>query len=339
MKLQERTRDLVLLGLNHVEQAGRILEDLGGRDVVLTRTVDPAGDTKEHAARLMLAVDGRRPFDVVARDCGLGLMEALRQAAPLLAGRHPGAGAGPGAAAGGRGPGAQPAARTLQALGTPSKAGGPFEVYRRIFRRVHEALAAVDPAPSGGSTATSSGLPEHRRLVFDGVRFGADGEVDVARVLANVAGRPALYQGRGRQGPLARGAGGAARLRALRGEERPAQARGRGAPARGGEDAGREGLTAPPRPDLQRPRLRPAGPRPSPSPGPSRPHVGMLKVGLELFTAEGPPVVRAAAALGRPVFLDLKLHDIPATVEGAARSAAATGASLLTVHASRRGPR
>jgi len=64
------------------------------------------------------------------------------------------------------------------------------------------------------------------------------------------------------------------------------------------------------------------------------PHVGMLKVGLELFTAEGPPVVRAAAALGRPVFLDLKLHDIPATVEGAARSAATTGAALLTVHAS-----
>lgn len=64
------------------------------------------------------------------------------------------------------------------------------------------------------------------------------------------------------------------------------------------------------------------------------PAVGMLKVGLELFAAEGPPVVRAAAALGLPVFLDLKLHDIPNTVEGAARSAARSGASLLTVHAS-----
>src|SRR4030088_763157 len=58
------------------------------------------------------------------------------------------------------------------------------------------------------------------------------------------------------------------------------------------------------------------------------------KVGGELFTAAGPQVVQTLRALGNEVFLDLKLHDIPKTVRGAARSAAAIGAKLLTVHAS-----
>lgn len=58
------------------------------------------------------------------------------------------------------------------------------------------------------------------------------------------------------------------------------------------------------------------------------------KVGLELFTRAGPPVVRRLAEEGRHVFLDLKLHDIPNTVAGAARAAAAMGVRLLTVHAS-----
>lgn len=62
--------------------------------------------------------------------------------------------------------------------------------------------------------------------------------------------------------------------------------------------------------------------------------VGVFKVGLELFVQAGPAAVRQAAASGRPVFLDLKLHDIQATVERAVATAADLGVRYLTVHAS-----
>jgi orotidine-5'-phosphate decarboxylase len=63
-------------------------------------------------------------------------------------------------------------------------------------------------------------------------------------------------------------------------------------------------------------------------------HVGWLKLGLEAFTAHGPELVDDVAAVGPQVFLDLKLHDIPATVDRAAANCAANGAAMLTVHAS-----
>src|SRR5258707_3077701 len=58
-----------------------------------------------------------------------------------------------------------------------------------------------------------------------------------------------------------------------------------------------------------------------------------LKLGLEFFVGEGPGGVRAVAALGVPLFLDLKLHDIPNTVAGAVRAAAALGPRMMTLHA------
>lgn len=61
---------------------------------------------------------------------------------------------------------------------------------------------------------------------------------------------------------------------------------------------------------------------------------GFYKVGLELYTRAGPDFVRSLTQMGRRVFLDLKLHDIPNTVVGGVRAAADLGVELLTVHCS-----
>ena len=64
-----------------------------------------------------------------------------------------------------------------------------------------------------------------------------------------------------------------------------------------------------------------------------QPHVGMFKVGMELFNAEGPKAVRMITERGGKVFVDLKFHDIPTTVARAARVLTKHGASILNVHA------
>jgi orotidine-5'-phosphate decarboxylase len=62
--------------------------------------------------------------------------------------------------------------------------------------------------------------------------------------------------------------------------------------------------------------------------------VGCFKIGLELFVREGPAALRAIKDhSSADIFLDLKLHDIPATVRGALRSAAGLGVRFITVHA------
>lgn len=65
----------------------------------------------------------------------------------------------------------------------------------------------------------------------------------------------------------------------------------------------------------------------------TRPYVGGLKLGLQFFMAQGPAGVRAMADLGLPLFLDVKLHDIPNTVAGALRSLTRLDLFMVNVHA------
>ena len=64
-----------------------------------------------------------------------------------------------------------------------------------------------------------------------------------------------------------------------------------------------------------------------------RGHVGGLKLGLEFFVANGPAGIRAVSDAGLPIFLDLKLHDIPNTVAGAMASAVVLDPAIVTIHA------
>ena len=64
------------------------------------------------------------------------------------------------------------------------------------------------------------------------------------------------------------------------------------------------------------------------------PHAGLFKIGLQLYVAAGPDIVRAVRDLGGRIFLDLKLHDIPNTVGRAVESADSLGVEMLTIHLS-----
>jgi hypothetical protein len=204
VKLQERTRDLLLEGMKRVDQAEQLMAVVGGREVVLARALDLPTGLSEHAARVMKTADGKRTFGELAVESGLGLLEALRQASPLVqAGALLRAPTAPVEATPPR-PAMTPRPASLPAVTPPAalpvpegpvtRSFGAFEIYRRIFRRVYAALEEFRPGAQPRLNSYFERLPEKQRPIFDGVRFDAEGGIDVARVLENV-GNLGTYKG------------------------------------------------------------------------------------------------------------------------------------------------
>jgi len=214
VRLPERTRALLLEGLKRVEEMERLLAVVGGRGARLQRAAAPPSGASEHTLRLLEALEGSGTFAEAADESRLGLLMALREAVPLLEGglliRAKPAAAPPEIEVAVEPAVAPPeievdvepavAPPEIEVAVEPEpppvapRLTGAFELYRRIFRRVHAALSEARPGAERRLDSWFERVPESRRFVFDGVRFGADGDLDVARVVANVTGTGA-YRG------------------------------------------------------------------------------------------------------------------------------------------------
>jgi hypothetical protein len=176
VKLAQRTRDLLLEGVRRLEAIEALERALGGPAVVLTQAGEAPSPLSDDEAALLAAVDGTRHLGALALEAGLDRLRALEAAAALVR------------------DGVLVPAAALAAPEEPAPAAeppttqritGPFETYRRIFARVHEALSTRE----GGADRLNSyfaRLPPRNRVVFDGVRFGPEGELEVSRVFENV---------------------------------------------------------------------------------------------------------------------------------------------------------
>jgi hypothetical protein len=186
VKLTERTRDLLLEGMRRVERLEGLAAGLGGRRSVWRRGEPPALPLDPDERVLFEAFDGRRDLVGVALEAGLGQLLAFELAAQLA--REGAIVPAPHA------PPPQPEPEVEIDVEMPTlRLGGPFEAYRRIFQRVHEAIAAHADA-SARLNSYFQRLPARNRAVFDAVRFGPAGDIDAARVLDNVVASGA-YKG------------------------------------------------------------------------------------------------------------------------------------------------
>jgi hypothetical protein len=190
VQLPERIRDLVAAGARRLADVERLVAEVPDPDAPLTLTGLPPRGLDERAARLVrCAADGRTVREAF-RASGLGFYEGVKVLAALARARLV------------TGPPARPAAAAAaieeDAIAEDARAVEPLETYRRIFKRIFFRLAHATPAARDRLNSWFDRLPAPDRAVFEGVRMGPEGEVDVARVLVNVfaAGRD--------EGPAAR---------------------------------------------------------------------------------------------------------------------------------------
>jgi hypothetical protein len=176
VKLPQRTRDLLLEGMQRVERLDNLVRLLGGRHAVFVPGSPPARALGPDERAVLDAADGKRDLVAVALEAGLGQLLAAETVATLVREGllRPA-------------PPAAPAPAPQEDTGPITvRLSGPFDIYRRIFARVHEAIGAAGHDAAARLNSYFERLPARNRAVFDGVRFGAEGDVEVGKVLDNV---------------------------------------------------------------------------------------------------------------------------------------------------------
>jgi hypothetical protein len=189
VKLDERTRDLLLQGMKRIEEVEQLTGQVGGRGAILVRGQTDAEGLEGPEGKLIELADGQRTLAELASDGGLGLYEAARLAGPLVQA---------GVLAVGEAeplPPPEPEEDVgidihIEAEAPEPKApraSGPFETYRRIFQHVYGTLSKHQPDTLSRLNSYFDRLPAKQRALFEGVRLDADGEMDVSIVLMNAS--------------------------------------------------------------------------------------------------------------------------------------------------------
>jgi len=191
VKLDERTRDLLLQGMKRIEEVEQLTGQVGGRGTILVRGEADSEGLEGSEGKLIELADGARTLAELASDGGLGLYEASRLVVPLVQA---------GVLAVGEAeplPPPEPEEdvgidihiEEPAAPAAPKAPGvsGPFETYRRIFQHVYGALSKHQSDTLARLNSYFDRLPAKQRALFEGVRLDADGEMDVSIILMNAS--------------------------------------------------------------------------------------------------------------------------------------------------------